>query len=79
MLQDKKFFHSEVISEQNFFKKNLGIQCFDLNRKIDKRKKVVIKVNQSKYKNFSKKFINFDGLKNYGRFNKIASVINIIN
>ena len=65
-----------------FSKKNLGIQCFDLNRKIDKRKKkVVIKVNQSKYKKkfFKKKFINFDGLKNYGRFNKIASVINSIN
>lgn len=78
MLQDKEFFHSEVISEQNFFKKNLGIQCFDLNRKI-KKKKIVIKVNQSKYKNFSKKFINFDKLKDYGRFNKIASVINSIN
>ena len=38
MLQDKEFFHSEVISEQNFFKKNLGIQCFDLNRKIKKKK-----------------------------------------
>ena len=78
ILKNSNFSNLSNYEEQKFFKEELNLKDYDLSKKINFNKKDIFrKVDQKKYDNFIKNYINFHKKSNYGRWDAVRKVIRL--
>jgi len=77
LLDAYSFFNSENVADIAFLKSKLGLKKKDISdsKNIDINSFKRFHVNKLKYNRFKKEYINFPNMKNYGRWNKITSIL----